>query len=42
MAAEVLQFEISHHSLNFYGKCNKLANNGVCENKKIKDKKTKG
>src|SRR3954471_5693658 len=30
MAAEVLQFEICNHSLNFYGKCNKLANNGVC------------
>ena len=41
MAEEVLQFQINHHSLNFYGKCNKLTKNGVCEHKKIKDKKIK-
>jgi Fur family ferric uptake transcriptional regulator len=38
MAADVLQFEINSHSLNFYGKCNKLAKHGVCEHKKIKEK----
>lgn len=39
MAGDILQFSISHHSLNFYGKCNKLSNNGICEHKKIKEKK---
>lgn len=30
MAGEILQFNITHHSLNFYGKCLKLAT-GNCE-----------
>ncbi len=34
MAGDLLQFDILHHSLNFYGKCQKLGKNGVCENKK--------
>jgi Fur family transcriptional regulator, ferric uptake regulator len=34
MAGEILQFDISHHSLNFYGKCLKLVNGG-CEHYKI-------
>lgn len=38
MAGEVLQFEITHHSLTFYGKCKNLAKDGVCEHKKSKDK----
>ncbi len=33
-ASEILGFEIDHHSLNLYGKCNKLEKNGVCEHKK--------
>ncbi|MBL7883872.1 MAG: transcriptional repressor [Bacteroidia bacterium] len=35
-AGDILQFNITNHSLNFYGKCNKLANDGICEHKKIK------
>ncbi|MBL7889291.1 MAG: transcriptional repressor [Bacteroidia bacterium] len=37
-AGDILQFDITNHSLNFYGKCQKLANNGTCEHKKIKSK----
>lgn len=33
MAGEILQFNITHHSLNFYGKCLKLAKGG-CEHYK--------
>ncbi len=40
MAGEILGFSITHHSLNFYGKCNTLNNNGSCEHKNQK-KKTK-
>lgn len=39
-AGIILGFEISHHSLNLYGKCNKLASKGGCENKKTKEKKS--
>jgi Fur family ferric uptake transcriptional regulator len=39
-AATILGFEITNHSLNLYGKCNKLASKGACENKKIKEKKS--
>lgn len=35
-AGEILGFEISHHSLNLYGKCSKLLNGGTCENLKTK------
>lgn len=38
-ASTILGFEITHHSLNLYGKCNKIATKGTCENKKTKDKK---
>jgi Fur family transcriptional regulator, ferric uptake regulator len=31
LASELLQFNITHHSLNFYGKCKKHEN-GKCEN----------
>ena len=31
MAGEILQFNITHHSLNFYGKCSKLITFGTCE-----------
>jgi Fur family ferric uptake transcriptional regulator len=32
LAGELLNFNITSHSLNFHGKCEKLAKNGVCEN----------
>ena len=35
-AGDILQFDITNHSLNFYGKCSKLTKNGACEHKKIK------
>jgi Fur family ferric uptake transcriptional regulator len=35
-AGDILGFSISHHSLNLYGKCNNILNNGICENLKIK------
>ena len=31
---DILNFNITHHSLNFYGKCSKLANDTKCEHKK--------
>ena len=34
MTGEILDFNIQHHSLNFYGKCNKLVKKGTCEHKK--------
>lgn len=34
MAGEVLQFNITHRSLNFFGKCLKLEKNAKCEHKK--------
>lgn len=33
---EMLNFNISHHSLNFYGKCNTLEQTGKCKNHKPK------
>lgn len=36
MAEKILDFNISHHALNFYGKCNKLAVSGVCQYHKPK------
>jgi Fur family ferric uptake transcriptional regulator len=30
-AGDILNFEISNHSLNFFGKCRKLATTGACE-----------
>jgi len=35
MAGELLNFSISSHALTFFGKCNKLVENGQCENKNI-------
>jgi Fur family ferric uptake transcriptional regulator len=37
MMGEILNFSVVHHSLNLYGKCNKLAEKGVCENYKEKN-----
>lgn len=30
----ILGFKVVHHSLNFFAKCQKLCDNGTCENKK--------
>lgn len=30
----ILGFKVVHHSLNFFAKCQKLCNDGLCENKK--------
>lgn len=32
MMGQILDFNITHHSLNLYGKCNKLASTGNCIN----------
>jgi Fur family ferric uptake transcriptional regulator len=32
MTEQLLNFTISYHSLNFFGKCNKIAQEGKCEN----------
>ncbi len=32
MTENLLNFNITHHSLNFFGKCNKLSEQGTCEN----------
>lgn len=40
-AGDLLGFQIDHHSLDLYGKCNALAQKGTCVNKKIKNKKIK-
>ena len=33
MASEILNFSITHHALNFYGRCNELEKNGKCIHK---------
>ena len=33
MAGEILNFQITHHSLNLYGKCNALSESGKCIHK---------
>lgn len=35
-AGEILGFKINSHSLNLYGKCNKLLKTGTCDNLKTK------
>lgn len=37
MMGDILQFNVTHHSLNLYGKCLKLSRLGKCENYKIKN-----
>jgi Fur family ferric uptake transcriptional regulator len=39
MTGEILQFDITHHSLNFYGHCQKLDTTGKCEHMKTPLKK---
>ena len=34
MAGDILNFDITHHSLNLFGKCTRLSGNGVCDNQK--------
>jgi Fur family ferric uptake transcriptional regulator len=34
MAGEILKFNVTHHSLNLYGRCKKLESSGRCENYK--------
>ena len=34
MAEDMLNFDVFHHSLNFFAKCRSLKENGVCEHKK--------
>ncbi|HVA99093.1 MAG TPA: transcriptional repressor [Bacteroidia bacterium] len=36
MAGDILDFTVTHHSLNLYGKCKKLSEKGKCENYSIK------
>lgn len=31
MIGQLLDFSVTHHSLNLFGKCNKLAKKGICE-----------
>jgi len=31
MMGEILNFTITHHSLNLFGKCNRLSKKGICE-----------
>lgn len=31
MMGEILDFQVTHHSLNLYGKCRKLSQKGFCE-----------
>ena len=38
MMGDILGFDVTHHSLNLFGKCNKLAQKGKCENLKAKKK----
>ena len=35
MTEDILKFNITHHSLNFYGKCSKLVKDGKCEHHKL-------
>lgn len=34
MTEDILQFNITHHSLNFFARCKKLDQNGTCEHMK--------
>ena len=38
MAEDMLNFDVFHHSLNFFAKCRGLKENGVCEHKKTSAK----
>ena len=34
MMGDILKFEVTHHSLNLFGRCRELAEKGVCKNLK--------
>lgn len=34
MMGDILNFTVTHHSLNLYGKCNRLHDTGICEHAK--------
>lgn len=34
LTGQILNFEITHHALTFYGKCSKLIKSGICEHQK--------
>jgi Fur family ferric uptake transcriptional regulator len=36
MMGELLEFNVTHHSLNLYGRCKKLTINGTCEHMELK------
>ena len=38
MMGDILGFDVTHHSLNLFGKCNMLTQKGDCENLKAKNK----
>ncbi len=40
MMGQILDFQVVHHSLNLFGKCKKLANNGFCEHRAKKKQVT--
>jgi len=40
MAEDMLNFDVFHHSLNFFAKCRTLKETGACEHHKTKAKKT--
>lgn len=40
MMGQILDFQVVQHSLNLFGKCKKLANNGFCEHQTKKNKIT--
>ncbi|MBL0340548.1 MAG: transcriptional repressor [Bacteroidetes bacterium] len=41
MMGEILNFKVTHHSLNLFGKCNTLSKEGTCEYYNLKKANTK-
>lgn len=40
MMGEILNFKVTHHSLNLFGKCNRLAETGRCDHMENRARKT--
>ncbi|MFM7901096.1 MAG: transcriptional repressor, partial [Bacteroidota bacterium] len=40
MMGEILNFKVTHHSLNLFGKCNRLAETGRCDHMENRIRKT--
>ena len=38
MAEDMLNFDVFHHSLNFFAKCRTLKESGACEHKAVKSR----